>query len=182
MLGLGSGISHASSTLKKLLATYESDFTSDADSFEDYSIASGTTEYAGNTDGFEGEDNTLRITFEDAESSGGVKRSMSSVFTDRAIGDEYIITLKIFLDSAYASVTNGWEGTDDVSTKFTVSNGSTNVDISQNEWVDVSTSVIATNAAGAFNLFRITWGHDSSDQIQDGARFYLKDIKIEQYR
>ena len=181
MLGLGSSISHAGA-LRLPVAVYESDFTSGADSFTDYSIASGTTEYAGNTDGFEGEDDTLRVTFEDAESNGGVKRSMSSVFTDRSIGDEYAITLKIYLDSAYDSVTNGWEGTDDVSTRFTISAGNSTIDIPQNQWVDVSTSIIATNAAGAFNEFRITWGSNSGDQIQDGARFYLKDVKIEQFK
>jgi hypothetical protein len=181
MLGLGSSISHAGA-LRSPVAVYESDFSTNADSFTDYSIASGTTNYTAYNPAFEGEDNTLRVTFEDAESNGGVKRSMSSVFTDRSIGDEYVITLKIFLDSAYDSVTNGWEGVDDVDTKFTISAGSTNVDIPQNEWVDVNVSVIATNASGAFNEFRITWGHNSGDQIQDGARFYLKDVKIEQFK
>jgi hypothetical protein len=149
-------------------ATYESNFTSGVDGFAGYSID---------------EDIFIVGTLsDDAENNGGIFRNMASNFTNRSVGDVYKVSLEIFLDSAYDSVTNGWDGTDDVTTGLFVGGATSNVDIPQNQWHSISdVSITATSTSSGNNHFRIIWSVSGS-QMQEGARFYLKNVKIEQFK
>lgn len=186
MLGLGASIVYSPVVSEPLPeATYESDFTSGVDGFAGYSIDEDIF-IVGNVDGEPSEDpknDVLRATLsDDAENNGGIFRNMASNFTNRSVGDVYKVSLEIFLDSAYGSVTNGWDGTDDVTTGLFVGGATSNVDIPQNQWHSISNvSITATSTSSGNNHFRIIWSVSGS-QMQEGARFYLKNVKIEQFK
>jgi hypothetical protein len=186
MLGLGASVVYSPVVSEPLPeATYESDFTSGTDGFEGYSIDEDIV-ILGNRDGEPSEDpkdDVLRATLsDDAENNGGISRNMASNFTNRSVGDVYKVSLEIFLDSAYGSVTNGWDGTDDVTTSLFVGGATSNVDIPQNQWHSISdVSITATSTSSGDNHFRIIWSVSGS-QMQEGARFYLKNVKIEQFK
>ena len=175
MLGLGASVVYSPVVSEPSPeATYESDFTSGVDGFEGYSIDEDIV-ILGNRDGEPSEDpknDVLRATLsDDAENNGGISRNMASNFTNRSVGDVYKVSLEIFLDSAYDSVTNGWDGTDDVTTGLFVGGATSNVDIPQNQWHSISdVSITATSTSSGNNHFRIIWSVSGS-HMPEGARF-----------
>ena len=195
MLGISSGLMYSDyveGCSEELVAMYTSDFSGGVDGWVPYSVE-GTLTLDGNIDGFNGEDNTLRGTYDTTQTNvSGIKKV--DAFSDVRVGDRFeVVQVKMYFDSAYDSYTNLWDGEDIVSGHIYIQGvgvvsylvytwGAT-----QDEWDTPSFHTYAPGPDYAVNTngdLYILFPKDDppSDLPQENARFYIKDIIIKQYR
>jgi len=189
MLGLGSSINLSAKPSKKLLGTYTSDFSSDADSWEPW-LEQGTVTLTGaqNRPGGSGDENWLKVDYEDTSQDdlSGIK--LLNITTDwtRDINDYFTVSFKIWLHNESGE---DWGGTDAVTTAFRVGHetgvgeniagGSIDTSVNQDQEVSVfmRSGAISTAAYNDIALYFIIPG----DLPLADAQFYVKDIVVKFY-
>ena len=185
MLGISSGLTSVSAPSSRvLLETYTADWSSDVDgwvSFDSNDAAATLTH--GTT--FEGKSNTLRVQF-NADETGlaGIQKS-TPISTAIRKGDYVEVTYDIFLDSAYDSLTDLWDGTDTVTTTLQFPGAQIDgASVTQNEWVSVSTALTGNDSDLAVSSSQNTliYFNNTNDRPNNGARFYVHNFVVKLYR
>lgn len=196
MLGLGSSLLHGGVS-EELVATYTSDFSGGVDGWIPYSVE-GTLTLDGNIDGFNGEDNTLRGTYDTTQTdSSGIKKA--NAFSDVRVGDRFEVTqVKIYLDSTGGSG-DCWTASGPVLGAAGVylfiqypSGITTYPNYILGPTAAIEVDAWQTGAMDFFPLSPRTAVNTNGDiyftfpqgntEPQENARFYIKDIIIKQYR
>ena len=186
MLGLGSTVvrSNAFETDPNYLGSYISDFSSGIDNFQKLSVHSNSTKLTlSSATGPDGTAGWLKGVFSQDQPDVVTiyKNDISTPWT-RSNTDYAVVSYKIHL-------VGDWEGEDDVGTNTWVGrrtgSGWAGGDyfttaIAQDTNVEVS-DVGSAMGINNYNTFQIQW-NDSSDNPQNEAEFYVKDIKVDFYK
>ena len=188
MLGLGSSIILSAKPSKKLLGTYTSDFSSDADSWEPWA-EQGTVTLTGaqNRPGGSSDANWLKVAYDTNQTDlTGIKLLNITTGWTRDKSDYYKVSFKIWLHNESGE---DWGGTDDISVYFRggletgigedIGGASVRADIGQDQEVSVSvrSDVIDSSLYNDIALYFIIPG----DLPLADAEFYVKDIVVEFY-
>lgn len=185
MLGLQSSISSSSFMLSPSFS-YESDFSSGVEGWAATSVE-GTLTLASNANPYDDlggsapdSDGWLRGTYDtnQTNSSGLIKGGLFSSSPGGSIGDHAIIIMDIYLPDDSGK----WGSAAPIKTVVNDSIG-----IAQQYQVPLDTLTTATftgteSTDTAYNGNIILLWSDSSDLPQNGARFYLKNIKIDVFK
>lgn len=184
MLGLGNSITHATRLPGGLIFTYNSDFTSNIDSWTQYSVEGDawTFQAGQNPPGQSGND-WLKVTVTDTQTNmSGIKRNILSSINE-SVGDYLTFQYKIYL--YHDGSTDHWEGTDEVSTYNFVGTFNPNPaaaqDVALNTVATVGPHTLGPDSDGSYgDDLHITFAV-SSDNPQAGAVFYIKDVELKLY-
>lgn len=185
MLGISSGLTSVSAPSSRvLLETYTADWSSDADGWVSYASNDAAATLTHGTT-FEGKSNTLRVQFNADETGLAGIQLATPLSTTIRKGDYLEVTYDIYLDSAYDSLTDLWDGTDTVSTSLQFPGAQTDGTlVTQNEWVSVSTVLVDNDSDLAMSSAKNTliYFNNSNDRPNNGARFYVHNFVMKLYR
>jgi len=182
MLGLGgsltSGVYVEGDTL---MSSYTSDFTSDADSWSNFSVEGdpGLTLAAGQNAPGESSNDWLKGTYDTNQTgSSGITRGNTFV-ADRAIGDYAIISYKIY----FVDDNGKWTGSDtDVKFNFFVFSKNNLFTVDMDETVSTANYKTTPATSNYYSRSPVVIFSTVEDYPLDGAVFYIKDINIKVYR
>lgn len=184
MLGLGNSLI-SSSKIKTLHFSYQSDFTSDDNSWtKDSFFHNGTPTITPNQGTGDAADGTgwLKIVYGADQTSfpfsGAITKNMLSHGDSFLPNDNVVVSFKVKL--IYNGVDDHWSGTDDVTLSF----GGYNPSGSQN--IPLNTTTTVSDNSGPLN---VETNRDvfisfalSGDKPTSGATWYLKDYSIQVFR
>ena len=193
MLGLGSSINLSAKPSKKLLGTYTSDFSSDADSWEPWD-EQGTVTLTGaqNRPGGSSDANWLKVAYDTNQTAGtvtGIKLLNITTSWTRNTSDHYRVSFKIWLHNESG---NDWGGTDDVSIYFRggyetgvgedIGGATTSFYNGAGQDQEVSLSAVSDGTIGnaSYNDLGLYFLLPGDLPLAD-AEFYVKDIVVEFY-
>ena len=176
MLGLGNSLVSQSGAWSEVLS-HTSDFTSGVDGWEVFGEEGAVTVTA-NVDGFGGEDNWLKIEFDDTQTDE-VGIQLNSYGTTLE-GDVTEMSFRIYLSE-------DWDGTDTVFTRYTVGAANTGLHVIQQDVIDTipSSGVLSPrifiHTATSTTAPKIYW-NTAGDLPQAGAILHIKDIIVKTFR
>ena len=188
MLGLGNSIILSPKPSQKLLGTYTSDFSSDADSWEPWD-EQGTVTLTGaqNRPGGSGDPNWLKVAYDtNQDNLTGIKRLNITTSWTRSIDDYFTVSFKIWLHNESGE---DWGGADDVTTSFRVgyetgvgeniAGVAVNTGVAQDQEVSVfmRSNAISTTS---YNDIAMNFLIPGDLPLAD-AEFYVKDIVVKIY-
>ena len=191
MLGLNNSIISSTPTIK-LLGTYTSDFSSDADSWEPWD-EQGTVTLTGaqNRPGGSSDANWLKVAYDTDQTAGtltGIKLLNITTGWTRNISDYFKVSFKIWLHNESGE---DWGGTDDVSVSFRggfetgvgESIGGATAGpmlVGQDQEVSVFAYSDGTIGSASYNDIGLYFILPGDLPLED-AEFYVKDIVVEFY-
>jgi len=183
MLGLGNSLI-SSGKIKALHFSYQSDFTSDDNSWTKGGNHNGTPTITPNQGTGDAADGTgwLKIVYGADQTStffnGSIRKFMLSSGDDFLPGDNVIVSFKVKL--IYNGVDDHWGGTDDVKLLCGGYNPSVSKDIPLNTVTTFSRNTTSLSTQTTRDVF-ISFPA-SGDKPSIGATWYLKDFSIQVFR
>ena len=180
MLGLGSGIHLAQRPGLRLLYTYTSDFTSDADGWAALSVQGTLTIQANQT--IDSTGGWLKCSYDtnQTDTLSGIIRDSDGYSGDRQAGDVFTVTYKIYLQNVSGE---DWGGADDVWTIFKAGEvGNDGLQHAQDTTVTAAESDFSIPQTDGWGSTLQLYFSASGDKPSADAVFYVKDIIVKYYR
>ena len=194
MLGLSSGIASVSApSSRQLIGTYTADWSSGVDGWTNHTNNNGTWTFT-RVASFGGKSNVLQVDIT-ADENDGTSGATKNTGLSKLQGDYFETTFDIYLDSTQGA-TDRWDGSDDVITYAYQPGFDVDVfNVEQNKWASISTvqGATLTNATlysdaeppdipTGSNATTLVYWTSAGDRPLNGARFYLCNYVVKQYR